>query len=152
MNKRNMSLNASTREEGRLTITREEGTIAAPSQEDPDMQWITDVNPEQPIVDDENYVERPADEFDNEILLWKFEKLQELMKELPMDKIVDGGFTIRQWHGWELIESEGYASIHRVETDAPHDISWSATFMGDKVYLNGIYENEFFHLNPYILL
>lgn len=152
MNKRNMSLNASTREEGRLTITREEGTIAAPSQEDTDMQWITDVNPEQPIVDDENYEERPADEFDNEILLWKFEKLQELMKELPMDEIVDGGFTIRQWHGWELIESEGYASIHRVETDAPHDIAWSATFMGDKVYLNGIYENEFFHLNPYILL
>lgn len=152
MNKRNMSLNASTREEGRLTIAQGEGTMAAPSQEDTDMQWITDVNPEQPIVDDENYEERPADEFDNEILLWKFEKLQELMKELPMDEIVDGGFTIRQWHGWELIESEGYASIHRVETDAPHDISWSATFMGDKVYLNGIYENEFFHLNPYILL
>lgn len=152
MNKRNMSLNVSTREEGRLTIAQGEGTMSAPSQEDTDMQWITDVNPEQPIVDDENYVERPADEFDNEILLWKFEKLQELMKELPMDEIVDGDFTIRQWHGWELIESEGYASIHRVETDAPHDIAWSATFMGDKVYLNGIYENEFFHLNPYILL
>mgnify|MGYP000919908366 FL=1 len=152
MNKRNMSLNASTREEGRLTDTQGEGTMSAPSQEDTDMQWIADVNPEQPIVDDENYEERQADEFDNEILLWKFEKLQELMKELPMDEIVDGGFTIRQWHGWELIESEGYASIHRVETDAPHDIAWSATFMGDKVYLNGIYENEFFHLNPYILL
>ena len=152
MNKRNMSLNASTREEDRLTDTREEGTMTAPSQEDTDMQWITDVNPEQPIVDDENYEERLADEFDNEILLWKFEKLQELMKELPMDEVVDGDFTIRQWHGWELIESEGYVSIHRVETDTPHDIAWSATFMGDKVYLNGIYENEFFHLNPYILL
>ena len=152
MNKRNMSLNASTREEDRLTDTREEGTMTAPSQEDTDMQWITDVNPEQPIVDDENYEERLADEFDNEILLWKFEKLQELMKELPMDEVVDGDFTIRQWHGWELIESEGYVSIHRVETDTPHDIAWSATFMGDKVYLNGIYENEFFPLNPYILL
>lgn len=147
-----MSLNASIREEVHLTIDLEEGTITVPSQEDTDMQWITDVNPEQPIVDDENYDGRPADEFDNEILLWKFEKLQELMKELPMNEIVDGDFMIRQWHGWEMIESEGYASIHRVETDSPHEIAWSATFMGDKVYLNGIYENEFFHLNPYILL
>lgn len=116
------------------------------------MQWITDVNPEQPIVDDENYVERPADEFDNEIMIWKFEKLQELMKELPMNEIVDGDFTIRQWHGWEMIESEGYVSIQRIETESLHEIAWSATFMGDKVYLNGIYENEFFHLNPHILL
>lgn len=147
-----MSLIASSREEVHLIIDLEEGTITAPSQEDTDMQWITDVNPEQPIVDDENYVERPADEFDNEILLWKFEKLQELMHELPMDEVVDGDFTIRQWHGWELIESEGYASIHRVESESLHDIRWSATFMGDKVYLNGIYENEFFHLNPNIIL
>lgn len=147
-----MSFNVSTREEVHLTIDLEGGTITVPSQEDTDMQWITDVNPEQPIVDDENYEERPADEFDNEILLWKFEKLQELMKELPMNEIVEGDFTIRQWHGWEMIESEGYTSIQRVETDPPHEIAWSATFMGDKVYLNGIYENEFFHLNPYILL
>lgn len=147
-----MSLNVSTREEVHLIIDLEEGTITAPSQEDTDMQWITDVNPEQPIVDDENYEERPADEFDNEIMIWKFEKLQELMKELPMNEIVDGDFTIRQWHGWEMIESEGYVSIQRIETESLHEIAWSATFMGDKVYLNGIYENEFFHLNPYILL